>query len=54
MTLTTINNKTALREHETSVFHFNVLQVLSKLLHIKMCLSALRHSVYEMYHILHK
>lgn len=32
-------------EHNTGVFDFNILQQLNKLLHIKMCFSALRHSL---------
>jgi hypothetical protein len=36
--LSTINNKIAFCEHmsKTGVFHFSVLQLLNKLLHIKM------------------
>jgi hypothetical protein len=43
MILSTINNKTAFCEHNAGVFHFNVLQLINKLSHIKMCLSALHH-----------
>jgi len=42
---TTINNKTAFCEHNAGVFHYNVLQLLNNLLHIKMCFSALHHSL---------
>jgi hypothetical protein len=43
--LSTIHNKIAFCEHKTGVFHFNVLQILNKLLHIKMCPLVLRHPI---------
>ena len=43
MKLSTINNKIAFCDHKTGVFHFNVLQSLNKLSHIKMRLLALHH-----------
>jgi hypothetical protein len=43
--VTTINNKTAFCEHHAGVFHYNVLQLQNKLLHIKMCVSSLCHSL---------
>jgi hypothetical protein len=46
MMLSPISNKTAFFEHKTSAFHFNIIQVLHKLLHIKMCPLALRHPLY--------
>lgn len=44
--VTTINNKIAFCEHNAGVFHYIVLQLLKNLLHIKMCFSALRHSLW--------
>jgi hypothetical protein len=43
--ITNINNKTAFCEHNAGEFHYNILQLLNKLLHIKMCFSALHHSL---------
>jgi hypothetical protein len=43
--VTTINNKTAFCEHNADVFHYNVLQLMNNLLHIKMCFSALHNSL---------
>ena len=43
MVLSAINNKIAFCELKTGVFRFNVLQLLNKLLHFKMCPSALCH-----------
>jgi hypothetical protein len=41
MMLSAINNEIAFRDHTTGMF--NVLQLLNKLSHIKMCKSALSH-----------
>jgi hypothetical protein len=45
--LSTINNKTAFCVYKIGVFHFNVLQLLNRLSHKKMCPSALCHPVFS-------